>query len=97
MTALSLIVVLKDRLQVNASNFDSSLVLIKNFSNVVFIAVTTLQVLAAGEKSIVLGKGSDSCNWHLFNASSSESFVDAGTESYVVEKFLRVVCLVFAT
>ena len=96
MTTLSFIVVLKDRFQVNASNFDSSPVLIENLTNVGFIAVATLQVLAAGEKSVVLRQGSNSCNWYLLNASSSEGFVDTGTESNIVEEFLSVVSLVFA-
>lgn len=95
-TVFGAIKVLEDRLKMDAAHLDCSTILIK-YSNQLFFSVSTLQVLAASEKSIVLGH-----SWHtdsrcLVNPSGSESFVNTGTEGNVVEETLGVVSLILGS
>lgn len=40
---------------------------------------------------------SNSSHWCFLNASGSEGFVDASTESYIVEKLFRIVSFILAS
>lgn len=76
-TVLGAIKVLEAGLQVDAADLDSPSVLIQNLCNLVLTGSSrALKVLAASEKSIVLGNG-----WHtgircLVNAGGGKSLVD---------------------
>ena len=97
MPALSFVIVLENRLKVNASDFHCFSVLIENLAQIVFIAVSTLQVFTASQESIVLCHWCNSCYGYFLNAGSSKSSVDASAEGDVVKELFRIVSFILAT
>lgn len=95
MTAFCTIIILEYWFEMNASSCNSFLVFVNNLSDIVFVPVFALQILATGEKSVVLIDRSNSYYRCLFNSSLCESFVYASAKGDIVEELFRITCLVF--
>lgn len=93
MAVFSTVEVLEDGLKVDAADLDGLAVLIKDSANLLFSAAS-LEVLAAGEQSVILSNGWDADGRGLVNAGGGECLVNASDESDVVEETLGVISLV---
>ncbi len=78
----------------NTSDIYSLSVFFNDVAEIVFITIAALQVLAAGEKSVVLSDWSNSNNRSFFNSCGGESFVDTCAECNIVEELLGVVSFI---
>jgi len=92
-TIASDIVVLEDRLKVNALVLNSSFVLFEDSINLSCVLFTS-KVLSTGKKSVSSVDWGNSCCWSLINSSDSECAVDVCTEISVTEEAFRVCRLV---
>lgn len=95
MTTLSLVVVLEDWFQVEASNVNGFLIFFEDLAKIILITISRLQILAASKQSIILSDGSDTDDRCLFDACCSEGFIDVSAECSIVEELLGVAGFIF--
>jgi hypothetical protein len=95
MAVLSAIEILEQRLQVDASNLNSSAVLVQHEAEVGFVTVAILKVLATRKERVVLSNGRHTACRHLVDTRGGEGLVNRLAESDVVKELLRVVGFVF--